>query len=75
MAVGLMTHIPYDAVFRRIIDIMQGYCQLYDTQARCQVSRVHREFFHDEMAQLVAELWQLIYLQFAQVIGGLYLIE
>ena len=75
MAVGLMAHIPYDAVIRGIIDIMKGYCQLYHTKARSQVAGVHGEFFHDEMSQLVTELWQLVNLQLAQVIGGLYLIE
>ena len=41
VSVGLMAHIPHDAIIRRIIDIMQGNGQLYYAQARRQVSRVH----------------------------------
>ena len=50
MAVCLMTHVPYDAVFRRVIDVVQRHRQLYNTQTGRQVSGIDRQLFDDVLA-------------------------
>ena len=42
VAVCLMAYVPHDAVFGRVEHIVQGYCQLCDTEAGGQMSGIDR---------------------------------
>ena len=68
--IGLVPHVPHDAVVRRIIDVMQGHGEFYSTQAGGKVSRVTRHFFDDVLSQFLADFGQLFYPQFPQVFRG-----
>jgi hypothetical protein len=56
-----MPHIPHDSVLRSMIDIMQGYSNLYHTQTGSQMTRVHSHFFHDILAQLLTYPGEIIH--------------
>ena len=64
VSVGLVSHVPHDAVVGGIVDVVKGYRQFDDTEAGCQVSGVDGEFFYDIFPQFVAHLRQLFYFQF-----------
>ena len=74
VAVGLVPHIPYDAVVRGVQHIVQGHGQLHHAQARRQVAGVHRQLLHDGLPQLIAHLRQLVYCQPSQVGGVVYMV-
>ena len=59
MGVCLMAHIPYNSVFGRVVDIVQGNGKFYHAQARSKVSGVYRHLFYNVLAQLLAQLRQL----------------
>ena len=67
VSVGLVSHIPYDSVFRCVIYIVQGYRQFYHTKARRQMTWVDRQFLDNILTQFLTELWQLVDSQFSEV--------
>ena len=75
VAVGLVAHVPHDAVVGRIEDVVQRHGQLYHAQARSQVARVHRQLLHDVLSQFVAQFGQLLHAQFSEVGRQLYLVQ
>ena len=69
VAVGLMAHVPDDAVVGCAVDVVQGYGQLHCAQAGGKVSGVARHLFDDVLPELAAHLGQLVHRQAAQVVG------
>ena len=59
VSVGLVSHIPDDAVVGRVEDIVQRHGQLHHSERRGEVSGVHREFLHDVAPQFGAQFRQL----------------
>ena len=75
MSISLMAHIPYDAVVGGVKHIVQCNRQLNNPQTGRQMSRVHRQFLHNRLAQLVADLRQLLNRQLPQIVGVIYLFK
>ncbi len=75
MAIRLMADIPYDAVFRCIKNIMEGYSEFYYSETRGEMPRIYRQFIDNILSQFVAKLWQLVYRKPTQVVGIFYLAE
>ena len=75
VAVGLVAHVPHYSVFRRVEHVVQRHRQLHGAQARRQVPRVHRQLVDDVLAQLLAQLRQLLHLQAAQVARQFYPVQ
>ena len=75
MSVGLMPHVPHDAVIGCVEDIMQSHRQFHYAQARSQMTRVYRQLLHDGLPELIAHLWKLLNGQFAQLVGVVYMVE
>ena len=73
--VGLMPHVPYDAVVRGVEYVVQGYGQLDGPHARPEVSRVVGQRADEETAYLGTHLGQFLDRQFAQVGREVYLFE
>ena len=67
MAVGLMADIPYEAVFRRMEDVMACHRDLGRSQAGSEVSRIDSDFLNDVLPQLLAEHRKVVQLQSAQI--------
>ena len=63
VTVGLMAHIPYNAVIGCIVDVVQSHGQLHHTQPRGQVARVHRCLLDNHLSKFATKLWQLLHLQ------------
>ena len=57
MSVGLMAHIPYNAIFWCVIDIVKGYRNFYNAKTRCQMARVYRQFFDNVFAKFLTHFW------------------
>ena len=72
MTICLMPHIPYDAVFGRVVNIMKGNGNLNHPKTRSQMSWINGEFLYDVLSQLLTYLRQFVHLQFAQVFRILY---
>ena len=67
MSVCLVPHVPHNAVVRRVEHIMQRHRQLHHTQARSQMTRIHRQLLNDVTPQFIAHGRQFLHLQLAQV--------
>jgi hypothetical protein len=70
-----MAYIPDDTVLGSVVDIMQGNGDLCHTEARSQMAGIHSHLLNDILTQLLAELRQGVYRQFAQILRILDLIE
>ena len=75
MTVGLVTYIPHQPIVGRIKDIVKSDGQFYNTETRCQMSGINCYLFNNITAQLVTQLWQLLFFEFSQVCRTVYLIE
>ena len=75
VTVGLVSHVPDDAVFGRVVNVMKRHGNLYGTKAGGQMTGVDRQLFDDVLPQLLAECRQLFHLQFLQVVRGVYFME
>ena len=73
VTISLMTHIPHYAVVGGIEDIVQGNGNLNDAQTRGKVTGIDRHLVDNVLAQLAANLCQLVYIQLAQVRRVFYL--
>ena len=69
VAVGLMTHVPHNAVVGRVVHIVHGHSYLDCAQTRCKVAGIVGQLVDDVASQFVANGRQLVNAQFAQV-GG-----
>ena len=65
--IGLVPHVPHDAVFGRVVYVMQRHGQFHYAQTGGQMPGIHRQFVDDVVAQLLAELGQFFHFQLAQV--------
>ena len=54
MTVGLMPHVPHDAVLWRIVHIVQRHSDLRHAEARSQMAGIDRHLLHDILAQFLA---------------------
>lgn len=59
VSVGLVADVPYDAVDRRIENIVERDGQFYDSQVGSQVAAVRRDSAYDRIPDLVCQLLQL----------------
>ena len=75
VAIGLVSHVPHDAVVGGVEHVVQGYGQLDGAHARPEVSRIMSQRVDEEAAYLGTHLGQLIDRQFAQVGREVYLFE
>ena len=73
MAVGLVAHIPHDAVGRCVEHIVQGHRQFHRPQTGREMSRIVRQFVNDVAAQLFAHGGEFSDRENAQVCGRIYL--
>ena len=67
VSVGLVSHVPYNAVVRRVEDIMKCHRQLYRTQIGSHMPGIVRDFFKNVPPQFLANLRQLFCIEFPQV--------
>ena len=67
MRIGLMAHIPDQAILRRIEDVMQCDGQLDDAEARTQMAAGDRNRVDHFLPKFVGKLAQLRFRQAAQV--------
>ena len=74
MGVGLVAHIEYYLVGRAVIDIVIPDYQFHSTKAGSQVPRVGRADLDDIVAQLRAQLLQLIQVEAFDVGRGVYFV-
>ena len=73
MAGSLMSHVPDDAVVRRVEDIVQGHSKLHHTKSAGKMTRVVGHFANDFLPQLVADLRQCFEGQSPEVGRKMYL--
>ncbi len=59
VGVGLVAHVPYQAVARRVEDVVQGDRELHRAQIGRQMAARPADRIEDELAQLARELRQL----------------
>ena len=70
--VGLVAHIPHQAVVGRVENIVQRHGEFYHAERRGKMARVHRNFLDDVAPQLAADLRQLFHGEPTQVGGAVY---
>ena len=75
MSVCLMSHIPYDAVFGGIVDIVQRYGNLRDAETRRQMTGVYRQLLDNRLTQLLTDGGQLVDVKLSQVVRVLYMLK
>ena len=75
VSVGLVPHVPHDAVVGGVEHVVQGHGQLDGAHARPEVSRVMGQRVDEEAAYLGTHLGQFFDRQFAQVGREVYLFE
>src|SRR5437763_16093803 len=73
--IGLVTHIPHQAVFRRIEYIVQRHGKLDNSEAGAQMPARDRNGIDGLATQLVSYLPQLLLLEAAQIRRGSNAIE
>ena len=67
VAIGLMPHVPYDAVLWRIEYVVKGHCEFHNAKAGGEVAGIDRDLVDNVLSQFAAQLWQLVYAQFAEI--------
>ena len=72
--VGLVPHVPDDAVVGRVEHIVQGHGEFHHAEARPQVSRVLGHLVDDERAQFGGDHSQVFLRHLLQVGRGVYLV-
>ena len=75
VTIGLVPHIPYDAILWRVVDVMQRHGQLHHAETGSQVAGIDGQLVDDVITKLFAQLGQLLNFQLAQVGGGLYFVK
>ncbi len=69
MGIALMSYVPHQLVVGSVVNIVDGYGQLYSPEARPEMSRVGCQLAYDETAKLLAQLRQTLHRQLLKV-GG-----
>ena len=72
VSIGLMAHVPYDAVVGGVHDVVQGHGQFDGAEARGEVAGIVGQFVDDGLPQFVAHLGQCLFGQCAQVVRTVY---
>ncbi len=75
MWIGLVAHIPHQAVVRGLIDVMQGDSEFYHTEASAKVTAGLADAVEQKGAQFFCQLRQLLFAQGAQLSGAVDAIE
>ena len=75
MAVGLVPHVPHNAVVGRGKHVVQRHSQLHGTKARSQMPRIMGTFLDYQRTQLAANLRQLLDWQLPQVLWRVYMLK
>ena len=65
--IGLMSHVPHQAVVGRVIDIVQRHDDLDGTQARSEVARMDADLLDNELSECLTDIRQLLDGQLAQI--------
>ena len=73
--IALVAYIPHDAVGRRVEDVMQRDRQFHRTEVRGEMPTGTGDRFHQKVAQLRCELWQIVGGKSAQVGGRVDTVE
>src|SRR5215468_3045637 len=75
MWIGLMSDIPDQPVGRRVKDVVQRHSELYNTEARAEVTASDGDGVDGFTTQFVGHLSQLTGFQAPEVLRGLDLVE
>src|SRR5258708_4423102 len=67
MPICLVAHIPYQLIIGSIKNVVNSNGQFNNSQARSKMSALFRHHINNELAQLLAKLWQLLFFQFTKV--------
>lgn len=67
VAVGLMSHIPYDAIVGRVEHVVHGHGNLYRAQTRSEMARIVGQFVDNVAAQFITYGGQLVYTKLAKI--------
>src|SRR5215471_12560952 len=67
MPISLMTHIPYQLIVGRVKDIVNSYRKFHHPQACTKMSTVNRYGINNVLAQLLAQLMQLVFAQLTKI--------
>jgi hypothetical protein len=65
--ISLMAHIPHNAIFWRIENIVQGHCEFHGTQVGTQVTAGLRHVVQYALAHISGQAGQVTALQFSKV--------
>ena len=60
MTISLMAYVPNDSVFWRIVNVMEGYSNLYHAKARCQMAGVYGYLLYDILTEFLANFGQIV---------------
>jgi hypothetical protein len=75
VSIGLMTHIPHDAVLGCVEHVMKGYGKFYNAQTGSQMSWVLGQFLYDILSQFRTKPGQQINIHLPQLAGVINAIE
>ena len=64
VSVGLMPHVPDDAILRSVEHIVQGNGQFHYSQTAGEVSWIPAQFVNKESTQFLTQPWQVLQRQF-----------
>ncbi len=67
VCIGLMPHVPHDAVVGRVEDIVQGDGQFHHAERRGKMPGILAQLLYEAVPKFVTDSWQLLYGQFSEV--------
>ncbi len=65
-----MTHIPHDLVIGCVIDIMQGNCQLGDTEAGPEMTGISAYLLNNKLPEFITDPDQVQLTQLPEIFRG-----
>jgi hypothetical protein len=68
MGIGLMANVPDEPVFRRVEKVVERYRKLDNAKPRTEMPSRDRYSFDQLVSQLVSDLLELIWIEFAKVL-------
>jgi hypothetical protein len=75
MSVSLVAYIPNQLIVRGVVNVMQSNTQLHYTQAGCKMPAMNAYYVYNVLAQLIANLVQLLPAKLLEIVGGLYALK
>ena len=75
VGIGLMSDIEDNFVLWGIVNIMKAHHQLYCTEARSKVPRIHGAAFYHILPEFLAELPELIHAEILDVLWRIHTLQ